>query len=74
MSALDWCDTCVLVLPCGRSAHLELGYAIGQAKTTAILHHPEQHMEPELMSKMVDAQYIDLEKLIGFLAAPPDAA
>jgi hypothetical protein len=27
MSALEWCDTCVLVLPCGRSAHLEAGWA-----------------------------------------------
>ena len=35
--ALDWCDACVCVLPCGRSAHLELGYAIGQQKRTAIL-------------------------------------
>ena len=24
-AALDWCDVCVLVLPCGRSAHLETG-------------------------------------------------
>src|SRR5258706_5730043 len=23
--ALDWCDTCVLLLPSGRSAHLEAG-------------------------------------------------
>src|SRR4051812_35990004 len=30
--ALDWCDTCVLALPCGKSAHLELGYALGQGK------------------------------------------
>ncbi len=31
-AALEWCDTCILVLPCGRSAHLELGYAAGQAR------------------------------------------
>lgn len=35
--ALDWCDACVLVLPCGRSAHLELGYVAGAKKRTAIL-------------------------------------
>ena len=29
--ALDWCDTCVLLLPSGRSAHLEAGYTIGKA-------------------------------------------
>src|SRR5688500_18691698 len=31
-AALDWCDTCIMVLPCGRSAHLEAGYAAGQGK------------------------------------------
>lgn len=30
-------DITILVLPCGRSAHLELGYAIGQGQRTAIL-------------------------------------
>jgi len=35
--ALAWCDTCVLVMPCGRSAHLELGWAAGAGKHTAIL-------------------------------------
>lgn len=29
---LDWADACVLVLPAGRSAHLEAGYAAGQGK------------------------------------------
>jgi nucleoside 2-deoxyribosyltransferase len=45
---LDWCDTCVLVLPCGRSAHIEAGYAIGQGKQVFILLH-EDKFEPELM-------------------------
>ena len=29
-AAMKWADTFVLVLPCGRSAHLELGWACGQ--------------------------------------------
>ena len=29
---LDWCDTCILVLPSGKSAHLEAGYAKGSGK------------------------------------------
>ena len=29
---LDWCDICLLILPSGRSAHLEAGYAKGQGK------------------------------------------
>lgn len=47
-NALDLCDTCVLVLPCGRSAHLEAGYAIGQGKPTITYLHPDK-FEPELM-------------------------
>ena len=47
-AALDWCDTCVLVLPCGRSAHLEAGYAAGQGKRVIVLLHPDK-FEPELM-------------------------
>jgi hypothetical protein len=29
---LDWADACILVLPAGRSAHLEAGYEKGQGK------------------------------------------
>lgn len=50
-AALDWADTCVLVLPCGRSAHLEAGYAIGQGKPTIFYLHPDK-FEPELMYKL----------------------
>lgn len=46
--ALDWADTCVLLLPCGRSAHLEAGYASGQGKRCVIYLH-EDKFEPELM-------------------------
>lgn len=46
--ALDWCDTCVMVLPCGRSAHLEAGYAAGQGKHVIWWLHPDK-FEPELM-------------------------
>lgn len=33
---LDWCDTCILILPSGKSAHLEAGYAKGQGKKLLI--------------------------------------
>ncbi len=29
---IDWADAVVMILPCGKSAHLEAGYAKGQAK------------------------------------------
>lgn len=34
--ALVKADTCIMVLPCGASAHLELGIAAGMKKRTAI--------------------------------------
>lgn len=37
MDALRACDACLLVHPCGRSAHLELGWAAGAGKRTAVL-------------------------------------
>lgn len=52
MAALNWCDACLLLLPSGRSAHLEAGYAIGAGKPTAIYLPPNYPYEPELMYKM----------------------
>lgn len=34
---LDWCECVVMLLPCGKSAHLEAGYAKGQGKKLIIL-------------------------------------
>lgn len=33
---LDWCEVCVMCLPCGNSAHLEAGYAKGRDKVLII--------------------------------------
>ena len=53
IDALNWCDTCVLLLPCGRSAHLEAGYAAGQGKRL-IIYLSRDRFEPELMYLMSD--------------------
>lgn len=34
--AMQWAEACVLLLPSGRSAHLEAGWFIGQGKASAI--------------------------------------
>jgi hypothetical protein len=47
--ALNWADTCVLLLPCGRSAHLEAGYCAGQGKDVIIALSEEEPPEFELM-------------------------
>jgi hypothetical protein len=64
-AAMEKADTFVLVLPCGRSAHLELGWAVGAGKRTAIL--LEDPAEPELMYRMVDYLAPSLFDLLGWL-------
>ena len=51
-NAMKWADAFLLLLPCGRSAHLELGWAVGAGKMTIILTRDGE--EPELMAKMCD--------------------
>jgi hypothetical protein len=63
--AMQKADTFVLVLPCGKSAHLELGWAVGAGKRTAIL--LEDPVEPELMYRMVDYLAPSLIDLLGWL-------
>lgn len=58
VSALRIADAVILVMPCGRSAHLELGYAIGAGKKTAIL---LSDGEPELMYGMADRVLVDID-------------
>lgn len=48
IGALRGCDACVLVLPSGRSASWEFGYAMGQGKRGYVLTLVEK-CEPELM-------------------------
>lgn len=48
MTALRDADATVLVLPCGRSAHLELGWAAGAGQRTIVL-LDDPMSEPELM-------------------------
>ena len=61
--ALNWCDTCVLVLPCGRSAHLEAGYACGQGKDVVFMLSPDK-FEPELMYLLGDGFVTNATELV----------
>lgn len=65
MTALSQCDICVLVLPCGRSAHLEAGWAAGAGKSVYIL-IPEK-CEPELMYKMTTGVFENIGDIITAL-------
>jgi hypothetical protein len=74
MAALQDCDVCVLVLPCGRSAHLETGWASGSGKLVMAL-VPEP-IEPELMYSMfkVFTSIDELIKEFRWLYEKPDPA
>ncbi len=65
LEALAWADTCILVLPCGRSAHTEAGWMAGAGKKV-IVYIPEM-VEPELMYKLFDDVVGDLDTLITTL-------
>ena len=63
IDALNWADTCVLVLPCGRSAHTEAGWMAGAGKR--VLAYIPEMVEPELMYKLFDGVAGTLEELVG---------
>lgn len=65
MRALKGCDTCVLLLPCGRSAHLEAGWAVGAGRRVVV--YTRDGEEPELMYKMCAAVVSTDEQLLEAL-------
>lgn len=69
-NAMAWADACVMVMPCGRSAHVEAGWMQGAGKPTVAL---ITTAEPELMYKMFSLvtdkleevkQHIELQNLL----------
>ena len=67
-NAMEWADTGVLVLPCGRSAHLEAGYFTGAGKDLFILLTEPQ--EPELMYRMATRVCLSQDELLACLGQP----
>lgn len=63
MSALRRSWATVLVLPCGRSAHLELGYAVGDGQFTVVL-LDDPMSEPELMYKMCERIAVSVDEVV----------
>lgn len=74
MGALEQSKYCILVLPCGRSAHLEAGYAVGAGKPIYI-YVPENKTEPELMYKMATMITNNFDDIVeDLLKREPDIA
>lgn len=73
--AMHWADACVLVLPCGRSAHLEAGWFVGAGKPLIILldafidpeDTPARGHEAELMYAMATRVVLDIEEALAAL-------
>lgn len=61
-TAMVWADTGVLILPCGKSAHLEAGYFVGARKHLFILMLDQD--TPELMYKMATKICTSVDELI----------
>jgi hypothetical protein len=71
MNALAAAEATVLVLPCGRSAHLELGYAVGKGQRTFVLCDSTLD-EVELMYLMNTRICLDIDEVIADLRKWPD--
>ena len=69
VEALESCDACVLVLPCGRSAHTEAGWFAGRGKKV-VAYLPEK-VEPELMYGLFTDVCDSLDKVIEALCLLP---
>lgn len=72
MTALRSADATVLVLPCGRSAHLELGWAEGNGQRTIVL-LDEPMSEPELMYLMCDRLCVTVDEVVEALSIPAES-
>jgi hypothetical protein len=65
---LDMADIAVLVLPAGKSGHLELGYMCGQEDKKAFILFPDGEPERwDVMYQFADGVYFDTEHLVGHL-------
>lgn len=67
-AGMDWADVCVLVLPSGRSAHLEAGFMAGQGKRVIVLTQDGQ--EPELMALLCEQICVNLDEVRDTLGRP----
>lgn len=65
LRAMEWADTCVLLLPCGRSAHLEGGWFAGRGKRLII--RTQDGEEPELMALMANHIVVNDTELMEIL-------
>jgi hypothetical protein len=69
IAALEACEACVLVLPSGRSASWEFGYAMGQGKEGTVVQFGA--VEPELMYRQAEI-VTSMDELFDVFGEPLD--
>ncbi len=59
-------EAVVMILPCGKSGHLEFGWSVGQGKHSIILFddEPERY---DIMYRFADDVVFDVENVVDFL-------
>ena len=67
--AMQDADTCILLLPCGRSSHVEAGYMNGLGKRVFVM-DASKVATPELMYLMFDDYFYKFEDLFQALSIP----
>jgi hypothetical protein len=70
--AMERSNGCVIVLPCGKSAHIEVGWMAGAGKRTLVYVPKGEQTEPELMYLLCDGHVTDsLEDVLAWAARLP---
>lgn len=72
LRGMEWADTCIMLLPCGRSAHIEAGYCKGRGKRLIAYYvdgEDRTGFDPDLMYLLADNIVIGQVELIAALEA-----
>lgn len=65
---LDRCDCALMVMPAGKSCHLELGYTAGRGKPAYILLDSNEPDRFEIMPRFATHVFLTLDAVLGDLA------
>lgn len=63
-AAMERASACVLLLPCGRPAHIEAGFIAGQGKPLIVVLEEGERNVPELMYKLATAVVTNIDDCI----------
>ena len=69
LEAMTAADTCILLLPCGFSAHSEAGFMAGLGKRVFVFSY-DQNVKPELMYLLYEGYTNYIEDLLKWLEEP----